>query len=280
MAYVYRHIRLDKNEPFYIGIGSDYKYSRAYQKINRSIYWKRIVNKTKYKIEILFDNISWEDASKKEIEFIKLYGRVNLGNGILCNLTNGGDGACGIIHTEERKKSMSLKMMGNNYSKGNTAWNKGKINIYSKETLKSISDSVKLSLTNERKKQISEQKKGNKIWLGRKHKEESKKIISDKAKGRIAWNKGKKGIYSDETINKMRAFANSRHPMSEETKLKISISNKGRVAYNKGQKHTEETKIKMSLKRKGIRQSLEHIKKRTLSRINNKIKTNQNQYTL
>jgi hypothetical protein len=22
MAYVYRHIRLDKNEPFYIGIGS------------------------------------------------------------------------------------------------------------------------------------------------------------------------------------------------------------------------------------------------------------------
>ena len=23
MAYVYRHIRLDKNEPFYIGIGKD-----------------------------------------------------------------------------------------------------------------------------------------------------------------------------------------------------------------------------------------------------------------
>jgi hypothetical protein len=25
MAYIYRHIRLDKNEPFYIGIGSDDK---------------------------------------------------------------------------------------------------------------------------------------------------------------------------------------------------------------------------------------------------------------
>ena len=29
MAYVYRHIRLDKNEPFYIGIGSDANYSRS-----------------------------------------------------------------------------------------------------------------------------------------------------------------------------------------------------------------------------------------------------------
>ena len=34
MAYIYRHIRLDKNEPFYIGIGSDVegKYKRANRK--------------------------------------------------------------------------------------------------------------------------------------------------------------------------------------------------------------------------------------------------------
>jgi hypothetical protein len=32
MAYVYRHIRLDKNEPFYIGVGSDSNYSRAFTK--------------------------------------------------------------------------------------------------------------------------------------------------------------------------------------------------------------------------------------------------------
>ena len=30
MAVVYRHIRLDKNEPFYIGIGKNIK--RAYEK--------------------------------------------------------------------------------------------------------------------------------------------------------------------------------------------------------------------------------------------------------
>ena len=31
MAYLYRHIREDKNEPFYIGIGSDSTYKRANQ---------------------------------------------------------------------------------------------------------------------------------------------------------------------------------------------------------------------------------------------------------
>ena len=45
MAYLYRHIRLDKNEPFYIGIGGDDKgyYERAYHKIShRNKHWKNI----------------------------------------------------------------------------------------------------------------------------------------------------------------------------------------------------------------------------------------------
>lgn len=41
MAYVYRHIRLDKNEPFYIGIGSDINYQRAYNYQRRTKYWKK-----------------------------------------------------------------------------------------------------------------------------------------------------------------------------------------------------------------------------------------------
>ena len=32
MAYLYRHIRLDTNEIFYIGIGSDINYKRAFIK--------------------------------------------------------------------------------------------------------------------------------------------------------------------------------------------------------------------------------------------------------
>ena len=71
MAYVYEHIRLDKNEIFYIGIGNDDNYKRAYQKKSRNQYWKNIVNISKYDVIISFDNLSWENACKKEIELIK-----------------------------------------------------------------------------------------------------------------------------------------------------------------------------------------------------------------
>ena len=52
MAYVYRHIRLDKNEPFYIGIGAHLK--RAYEKTKRNKFWYNVVAKTEYNVEILF----------------------------------------------------------------------------------------------------------------------------------------------------------------------------------------------------------------------------------
>jgi hypothetical protein len=92
MAYLYRHIRIDKNEPFYIGIGSDMTNKRANERARRSELWKKIVAKSEYEIEILFDDITYEEAKLKEIEFIKLYGRIDLCNGTLANLTNGGDG--------------------------------------------------------------------------------------------------------------------------------------------------------------------------------------------
>lgn len=114
MPYLYRHIRLDKNEPFYIGIGSDKFYNRAYEKGNRrNKIWNKIVNKTTYEVEILLDNITWEYACKKEIEFINLYGRIDLKSGTLANLTDGGDGTIGVIYSDERKKELSDKMKNN-----------------------------------------------------------------------------------------------------------------------------------------------------------------------
>lgn len=113
MAYVYRHIRLDKNEPFYIGIGSDNEYKRAYEKTRRNNYWINI-SKFGYEVDILIDNLTWEEACIKEKEFICLYGRTNLNQGTLCNLTDGGEGAFGRIfkHSEESKKKMSEKRKG------------------------------------------------------------------------------------------------------------------------------------------------------------------------
>ena len=87
---VYRHIRLDKDIPFYIGIGKDI--NRPNNKKDRSNFWKSIISKTEYAVEILFDNLTKEQAIEKEIEFIKLYGRVDLKTGTLCNMTCGGEG--------------------------------------------------------------------------------------------------------------------------------------------------------------------------------------------
>jgi len=113
MAYVYRHIRLDTNQVFYIGIGSSPYYKRAKSKLDRNDFWKRIVNKTDYKVEILFDDLTKEEAIEKEIEFIALYGRSNLGKGTLCNLTNGGEGANTLILSDVSRAKMSKSQMGN-----------------------------------------------------------------------------------------------------------------------------------------------------------------------
>ena len=107
MAYVYRHIRLDKNEPFYIGIGSDDKYYRANKKSQRNIYWKRIVSKTDYEVEIVLEDLTWEQACEKEKEFISLYGRKNTNTGILCNMTDGGEGTIGLISSSDTKQKLS-----------------------------------------------------------------------------------------------------------------------------------------------------------------------------
>ena len=107
MAYVYRHIRLDKNEPFYIGIGSSKYYNRAYRHKTRSDFWKRVANKGGYEVEILMDDLTWEQACEKEKEFIKLYGRVDLKTGCLVNMTDGGDGALNAIISEKTRKSVA-----------------------------------------------------------------------------------------------------------------------------------------------------------------------------
>lgn len=98
--YLYRHIRLDKNEVFYVGIGTKKlistgkfkdEYNRAFDRSKRSAFWKRIIDKTDYKVEIILESNSRGFTEEKEKEFIALYGRINLGTGILCNLTNGGE---------------------------------------------------------------------------------------------------------------------------------------------------------------------------------------------
>jgi group I intron endonuclease len=103
------------------------------------MYWNNIVNKHDYEIEILHDNITWEEAKDIERELIETIGRDNL-----CNLTDGGDGVCGWNPSEETRKE----------------W--------------------------------SEQRKNKDYWTGRKHSDESKKIMREKQIGKPPSNKGQK----------------------------------------------------------------------------------------
>jgi hypothetical protein len=116
-TYIYRHIRLDKNEPFYIGIGTDSKYQRAYSKQSRNIFWNRVVSKTDYEVEILLDNLTKDEAKIKEIEFIALYGKKIDKTGILTNISDGGDGNSGGKHTEEAKRKIGEANKYKDYSK-------------------------------------------------------------------------------------------------------------------------------------------------------------------
>jgi hypothetical protein len=102
MAYVYIHRKVSDDNVFYVGISNSLNYFRAFSKKGRSEFWKRIVRKHKYSVEIIYDNLSWDEARNKEIELIKLYGRLDLKTGILCNLTDGGEGVTNYKHNEER----------------------------------------------------------------------------------------------------------------------------------------------------------------------------------
>lgn len=165
MPYVYRHIRLDNNTPFYIGIGSDNIYNRAKETKSRGHHWKNIVNKTDYEIEILFEHDDYEFIKQKEIEFISLYGRADLGLGTLCNKTNGGDGCLGLVHSDEARIKMSIP-------------NKGK--IISEEQKKKVSEFHKGKILSEETKQkISQSHKGKKQ---KPHTEEHKNKIRLKTK--------------------------------------------------------------------------------------------------
>jgi hypothetical protein len=158
MAYVYRHIRLDKNEPFYIGIGSDENYNRAKTNTRRNKHWLNI-SKFGFEVDILLDNLTWDEACNKEKEFIKLYGRKDIKTGILSNLTDGGEGTCGHILNEESRKIISLKLKGkklkietcnkmSNSRMGNIPPNKGiKMSEEQKQKISLANKGVKKAIT-------------------------------------------------------------------------------------------------------------------------------------
>lgn len=129
--YLYRHIRLDKGTPFYIGVGTKStkkpnfrsiknEYLRGYTYHKENSIWKNVVSKTTYIVEILMESDDYNFILSKEKEFIALYGRMNLKTGILANLTDGGEGnpgRKGKPMSDDLKKIFSERMRLNNPNK-------------------------------------------------------------------------------------------------------------------------------------------------------------------
>jgi len=70
MAYVYRHIRLDKNEPFYIGIGSE-EFKKYLSEINSGSkhprYGKSVSQETRDRLSVAISK-AYNPRSRKVID--------------------------------------------------------------------------------------------------------------------------------------------------------------------------------------------------------------------
>ena len=88
--------------------------------------------------------------------------------------------------------------------------------------------------------------------LGFRHSEKTKKKLSDAMKGRasVSWNKGKRGVYSSETLQKMSA-ARIGMVFSDEHRLNLSNAHKGKPSSWKGKTPSAESRKKMSDAHKG-----------------------------
>ncbi len=203
--YTYAYLREDKT-PYYIGKG---KCDRAYRRRNKGIK----PPKDKSRILILKQNLTEEESFRHEVYMIAVFGRKDLGTGILHNRTNGGEGASGAITSEEVKKKQSEAKKGKN----NPFCGKK----HTPETRKKISDAIKGE---------------NNPQYGKSLSEETRKKLSAAMKGKIQ---------SKETRTKrsesMKGENNPQYgkSLSEETRRKMSEAIKGKKWWNDGCENTK-----------------------------------------
>lgn len=99
--YTYAYLRED-GTPYYIGKG---KGNRVYSKRKKGTKPPRDKNR----IIFLKQNLTETEAFKHEIYMIALFGRKDLGTGILHNRTDGGEGTSGYKYSKERKEKWKGK---------------------------------------------------------------------------------------------------------------------------------------------------------------------------
>ena len=105
MYYTYAYLREDRT-PYYIGKGSG---KRVYSKI------RSVSIPSKDRILILKKDLTEDEAFQHEKYMIAVFGRKDLGTGILHNKTDGGEGVSGHIYTEEQKQKITQSKLGKNF---------------------------------------------------------------------------------------------------------------------------------------------------------------------
>ncbi len=185
--YVYVHLNKMSNLPFYVGMG---KNNRIKDKSGRHSDWTKIVDNYGYYSIKIADDLTHAEANKLEKELIKLYRESNFD---LVNKNSGGSGNNGKPLSENHKKKISLAHIGK------------KMPTRTAEHRKNLSESQKgqkrQSLSDEAKRYLSI------VLRGRKKSprtEEHIQKLKKSTEGHEPWNKGKKNIYSEETLLNIR----------------------------------------------------------------------------
>lgn len=175
--YVYGYVRLDTNTYFYIGKGKDNRYLRL---DNRKQHFMNILNKVDCAVEILYDNLTEDEAFQLEVDTIydlvfnegysiDIKGIKKNSNGChLVNCTWGGEGTSG-LSIKQSQETIDKRVAKNTGKKRNAIQRQHlsesrktylKNNECERERLKTWR--IGYVTSEETKKKLSEQKKGKK----------------------------------------------------------------------------------------------------------------------
>lgn len=188
--YIYAYLRTNVT-PYYIGKGCRKRAWNKNHTINLPTDYNRII--------IMESNLTEIGALALERFYIRWYGRKDNNTGILRNLTDGGEGATGLVITENHRQKLSIA---------------GKGRVTTEETREKLRKAlVGRKISDYQKNILKEHNTG--------------KIMSDETKQKLRTiNLGKKA--SPETCKKISDALKGRK-LSIEQRMKMSESQKGKV---------------------------------------------------